>query len=135
MQTRRLTALSALVLAAAPLVACAANDEDAHDEISCEEVVTQAAYETMRQLAAAGLASDPNALRDALPEGAASPDDDAVRVPEYAVFTEQYDDAEQATLLSALGSAQVGVGDVFDSEALYAATSRDGDCSGWVTDD
>jgi len=99
---------------------------------SCGEAMQQASYEAMRQLADAGLAADPEALRAALPGERAPGEAESVELPEYRVLMEQFDDAERAELLSALSSRTTGVGEVFDSEEFLASTSRDGACAGWL---
>lgn len=56
-----------------------------------------------------------------------------VSLPPFDVFTTEYSDAEQATLRSALASASVGVGGLFDADALHAAMASDGPCAGELT--
>lgn len=119
----------ALAVVALPLAGCAAASSGSP---SCEAVMAQASYEVMSQLASAGVAADPAELRASMPREVtdASDDEPEVRLPSYEVFTSDYSDAEQATLRSALASSSVGVGEVFDAEALYATMASEGVCAG-----
>ncbi|WP_300267332.1 hypothetical protein [Microbacterium sp.] len=119
---------AALALTAVAFTGCAAASESP----SCEEVMAQASYEVMSQLAAAGVASDPAELRAAMPREVTDDVDERpeVTLPSYEVFTTEYSDAEQATLRSALTSASVGVGEVFDAEQLYSTMAAHGVCEG-----
>lgn len=124
----RVSAAGGLLTLVVMFTGCAA----APDSPSCEEVLAQASYEVMSQLAASGVASDPAALRAGMPREV---DDDidgssAVSLPSYDVFTTEYSDAEQATLRSALTSSSVGVGEVFDTEKLYSTMATSGVCEG-----
>ncbi|GAA5145582.1 hypothetical protein GCM10025768_03020 [Microbacterium pseudoresistens] len=121
--------LSALALPVA-LTACSST---AAPSVSCDDVLAQASYETMAQLAAAGLAADPDALRDALPDDAdavKNGDGATIELPSYDDARERFSDAEYAQVRSALSSASTGVGAVFDAEALYRALDASGPCAG-----
>lgn len=120
------------MLLLAGVAACSSDDDAA--VVSCADVMAQTSYEAMRQLAAAGLAADPAALRAALPGEPRAGDGDTVELPGYPALLEQFDDAQRATLLSALSSSMTGVGGVFDLDAFTAATSQSGDCAGWASD-
>lgn len=117
----------ALAAGALALSGCAAASEPS---ASCEDVLAQASYEVMAQLAAGGHATDPAGLRAATTGEVVDDDAPEVTLPSYEVFTTEYLDAEQATLRSALTSASVGVGAVYDEQALYASMAVSGVCAG-----
>ena len=99
----------------------------------CADALRQAAYETMRQLADAGYAADPAALRAAVPDAIVTDDDSpSVALPPYETFA-AYTDGEQATLLSSASSRIEGVGDLFDVQEFYAESDASGACAGFLS--
>lgn len=134
MTARPIVALGLACLAIAGLAGCAPEPSDDLTG-SCSAVIAQASYETMRQLAGAGLASSPDELRGALPERFRSGTDNEVTLPDHATVEKEFSDAEQAELRSALSSKAFGVGAVFDEQALLAALNESGACSSWLDAD
>jgi hypothetical protein len=128
MNVRRSAALSIGALCLATLVSCGDGDEDAAAP-NCDEILRAAAYETMRQLAAAGLAASPDELRVDAPEGMAGGRGDSVHLPTHEVWERDFTDAERESMLSRLTSTTAGVGAVFDAVKFHTSVARSDLCA------
>lgn len=95
----------------------------------CNELLRQIAYEAMASLATAGLANDPEGLREALPGGVADGSD--ITLPDFEEFS-SWDSGDQATLYSALQSERTGVGELLDVDAIATSMNATGPCEGWL---
>lgn len=124
---RPFAALSILVAVA--LSGCAAEPERSPTAEACREIAGQAMYEAAASAARAGHATDPARLAETMPSAL---DGERVLLPTYEDLVE-WDDGRELTLLEALYSTSIGVGDVVDVYAVSDALNRSGPCAGWQT--